>query len=172
MLFPELRAASDRTPLGDVFYDDWIKVQDVAVLNAAEERKVFHSFRKTGGADLKDAGVVSELRADILGHGGANTTEERYVSSAKLRQMLDALQKLPVVTAHIDPRKVCLRRDILQKRSRPSARPRRQTRWYGNHNLGEVSIIPPSTLRRARGAQSDICREMAKLGQFYFLIVL
>ncbi|MET3844343.1 hypothetical protein [Bradyrhizobium sp. OAE829] len=35
LLFPELRAASDRTPLGDVFYGDWIKVQDQAVPNAA-----------------------------------------------------------------------------------------------------------------------------------------
>lgn len=126
LLFPELRAASDRTPLGDVFYDDWIKVLNAAVSNAAEERKVFHSFRKTGGADLKDVGVVSELRADILGHGGANTTEERYVSSAKLKQTLEALQKLPIVTAHIEAREICLRRDILDKRPRPAARPRRQ----------------------------------------------
>jgi len=128
LLFPELRAASDRTPLGDVFYGDWIKVQDLAVPNAAKERKVFHSFRKVGGADLKDAGVVSELRADILGHGGDNITEERYVSSAKLNKMLEALEKLPIVTAHIGLTEICLRRDVLQKRQRPSARPRRQTR--------------------------------------------
>ena len=124
LLFPELRAASDRTPLGDVFYGDWIKVQDLAVPNAAKERKVFHSFRKVGGADLKDAGVVSELR----GHVGDNITEERYVSSANLKQMHEALEKLPIVTEHIASTKICLRRDVLQKRQRPSARPRRQTR--------------------------------------------
>ncbi|TYO64255.1 hypothetical protein FXV83_23070 [Bradyrhizobium hipponense] len=128
LLFPELRAASDRTPLGDVFYGDWIKVQDQAVPKAAEERKVFHSFRKAGGADLKDAGVASELRADILGHGGDNITEERYVSSAKLKQMLEALEKLPIVTEQIGSKEISLRRDILQKRQRPSARPRRQTK--------------------------------------------
>ena len=122
-----MRAASDRTPLGDVFYGDWIKVQDQAVPSAAEERKVFHSFRKVGGADLKDAGVASELRADILGHGGDNITEERYVSSAKLKQMLEALEKLPIVTELIASTEICLRRDVLQKRQRPSARPRRQT---------------------------------------------
>lgn len=126
LLFPELRAASDRTPLGDVFYDDWIKVQNVAVPNAAEERKVFHSFRKTGGADLKHMGVASELRADILGHRGANTTEERYASTAKLHRMLEALQRLPIVTAHIEAREIFLRRDVRQNRPRPSARPRRQ----------------------------------------------
>jgi integrase len=126
LLFPELRAASDRTPLGDVFYGDWIKVQDAAVPKAAEERKVFHSFRKAGGADLKHAGVVSELRADILGHGGENITEERYASTAKLHQMLEALQKLPIVTAGIETRQICLRRDVLKKSARPSARPRRK----------------------------------------------
>jgi integrase len=78
LLFPELRAASDRTPLGDVFYDDWIKVQDAAVPNAAEERKVFHSFRKTGGADLKDAGVVSELGR--ISWGMAAPTRQRSVT--------------------------------------------------------------------------------------------
>ncbi|WP_304494956.1 hypothetical protein [Bradyrhizobium japonicum] len=128
LLFPELRAASDRTPLGDVFYGDWIKVQDEAVPKAAEERKVFHSFRKAGGADLKHAGVASELRADILGHGGENITEERYASTAKLRQMLEALQELPIVTAGIETSQICLRRDILKKSARPSARPRRRTR--------------------------------------------
>ena len=131
LLFPELRATSDRTPLGDVFYGDWIKVQEEAVPNAAEERKVFHSFRKTGGADLKHMGVVSELRADILGHGGENITEERYASTAKLHQMLEALQKLPIVTADIESREICIRRDILQKRSRPSARPRRRSKLVG-----------------------------------------
>ncbi|RXG97456.1 hypothetical protein [Bradyrhizobium vignae] len=30
LLFPKLRAASDRTPLGDTFYGDWTKVQSVA----------------------------------------------------------------------------------------------------------------------------------------------
>jgi len=30
LLFPKLRAASDRTPLGDTFYGDWTKVQNVA----------------------------------------------------------------------------------------------------------------------------------------------
>jgi integrase len=127
LLFPELRAASDRTPLGDVFYGDWIKVQDLAVPNAAKERKVFHSFRKVGGADLKDAGVASELRADILGHCGDNITEERYVGSSKLKQMLEALEKLPIVTEQIGSMEICLRRDVLQKRQRRSARPRRQT---------------------------------------------
>src|ERR1700722_2721432 len=86
LLFPELRAASDRTPFGDAFYGDWIKIQNAAVPNAMEERKAFHSFRKVGGSDLKDALVSSELRADILGHGGTNVTEDRYAGAAKWKK--------------------------------------------------------------------------------------
>lgn len=126
LLFPELRAVSDRTPLGDVFYGSWIKVQKVAIPNAEEERKAFHSFRKVGGADLKDADVSSELRADILGHGGKNVTEERYASAAKLRQALSALERLPTVTGHVEVREICLRPDVTQMRKRPSAQPRRR----------------------------------------------
>ncbi|MET4790901.1 hypothetical protein ABIF64_003079 [Bradyrhizobium japonicum] len=113
------------TGLGDTFYGDWIKVPNVAVPNAAEQ-KVFHSFRKSGGADLKHAGVASELRADILGHGGDNITEERYASSAKLKQMLEALQKLPIVTDHIRFEKVRLLKQVSRKRIRRSAQPRRR----------------------------------------------
>jgi integrase len=127
LLFPELRAASDRTPLGDTFYGDWIKVQNVAVPNAAEQKKVFHSFRKSGGADLKHADVASELRADILGHGGDNITEERYASSAKLKQMLEALQKLPIMTDHIHFEKVRLLEQVSRRQTRRSAQPRRRS---------------------------------------------
>ncbi len=125
LLFPELRARSDKTPLGDVFHGEWIKVQDQVVPNASEEKKSFHSFRKTSGSDLKDAGVASELRADILGHGGKNITEERYASSAKLVQMLEALQKMPNYTAGLVPRAINLREDVIASRARASARPRR-----------------------------------------------
>ena len=128
LLFPELKAASDRTPHGDVFYGDWIKIQNVAVPNAELERKAFHSFRKVGGADLKDAEISSELRADILGHGGKNVTEERYASPAKLQQILAALERLPIVTAHVEAMEICLRPGVLQMRKRPSARARRLTR--------------------------------------------
>jgi integrase len=126
LLFPELKANSDRTPLGDVFHGDWIKVQDVAIPNAGEERKSFHSFRKTSANDLKDAGVVSELRADILGHGGKNITEERYASAAKLKQMLEALEKLPDYTSHLAAHDIRLRGDVLANRQRTSAKPRRR----------------------------------------------
>ena len=42
LLFPELKAHSDRTPLGDVFHGEWIKVQDLVIPNAEEQKKSFH----------------------------------------------------------------------------------------------------------------------------------
>jgi integrase len=128
LLFPELKANSDRTPLGDVFHGDWIKVQDAVIPNAEAEKKSFHSFRKTSANDLKDAGVASELRADILGHGGKNITEERYASSSKLKQMLEALEKLPDYASHLATHEIKLRADVRASKPRLSAKPRRRIR--------------------------------------------
>ena len=128
LLFPELKANSDRTPFGDVFHGDWIKVQDAVIPNAEAEKKSFHSFRKTSANDLKDASVPSELRADILGHGGKNITEERYASSSKLKQMLEALEKLPDCTSHLVAHEIKLREDVRASKPRLSAKPRRRMR--------------------------------------------
>lgn len=128
LLFPELKANSDRTPFGDVFHGDWIKIQDAVIPNAEAEKKSFHSFRKTSANDLKDVGVASELRADILGHGGKTITEERYASSSKLKQMLEALEKLPDYTSHLAAQEIKLREDVQANKPRSSAKPRRRMR--------------------------------------------
>jgi integrase len=118
LLFPELKANCDRTPYGDVFHGDWTKIQNAVIPNAEAERKSFHSFRKTSANELKDAGITSELRADILGHGGKNITEERYASSAKLQQMLDAIKKLPDYTSHLVSHEIRLRQDVMVSKPR------------------------------------------------------
>jgi len=128
LLFPELKANSDKTPLGDVFHGEWIKVQDTVIPDAEAERKAFHSIRKTSASELKDKGVASELRADVLGHGGGNITEERYASSAKLQQMLTALEKLPNYTGDLVAREIRLHKDVQAGNRRLSAKPRRRTR--------------------------------------------
>jgi integrase len=128
LLFPELKANSDRTPYGDVFHGDWIKIQDAVIPDAEAEKKSFHSFRKTSANGLKETGVASELRADILGHGGKNITEERYASSAKLQNMLEALEKLPDCTSHLTAQEIRLRADVTASKPRLSATPRRRMR--------------------------------------------
>jgi hypothetical protein len=42
------------------------------------------------------------LRADLLGHGGDSETTERYGCPIELQQQLKLLEKLPVVTRHLD----------------------------------------------------------------------
>jgi len=127
LLFPELVAASDKTPLGDVFHDRWSAVQKAAVPNASAEAKTFHSFRHWIGDRLKSAGVSAEMRADILGHAGTTMTTERYVSSPELGPMLEALDRLPRLTADIQPAGIVLlgavqehRKPLRRRRARPS----------------------------------------------------
>jgi integrase len=126
LLFPDLRANSDRTALGDVFYDGFVELWEIAIPKYREQKKVFHSIRKTGGDNLKDADVTSEIRADILGHGGRNTTEERYANAAKLKQMLMALDRLPTYTSHLVACDIRLNEDVLKCKPRASAVLRRR----------------------------------------------
>jgi integrase len=126
LLFPDLRAGSDRTALGDVFYDSFVEHWKIAIPDYQEQKKVFHSIRKTSGDNLKDAGVASEIRADILGHGGKNTTEERYANAAKLKQMLEALDRLPTYTCDLMACDIRLHTDVLNRKPRASAILRRR----------------------------------------------
>jgi integrase len=126
LLFPDLRAGSDRTALGDVFYDSFVEHWKIAIPDYQEQKKVFHSIRKTSGDNLKDAGVASEIRADILGHGGKNTTEERYANAAKLKQMLEALDRLPTYTCDLIACDIRLHTDVLNRKPRASAILRRR----------------------------------------------
>ncbi len=59
-----------------------------------------------------------EWRQDILGHGGASEAEERYRSDTRLPRKLEALQKLPVVTAELTNQPIRLQTMIATKRGR------------------------------------------------------
>jgi hypothetical protein len=92
LLFPDLRANSDRTALGDVFYDGFVGHWELAIPDYREQKKVFHSIRKTGGDNLKDAGVTSEIRADILGMA----EEIRRKKDMQTRQNLSRCSRLSI----------------------------------------------------------------------------
>jgi integrase len=81
---------------------------DKEIPDASARKKVLHSFRKTFGASLKQAGVHAEIRGDIFGHAGGTVTEEIYVDPIALSAMLEHLQKLPTVTAHLESRPIRL----------------------------------------------------------------
>jgi integrase len=110
LLFPDLLPATEGTSLlGDQLHDDWSKCLKTAVSHAGGGSKTFHSFRHSGNDALTDAEVMLEWRQDILGHGGASEAEERYRSDTRLPRKLEALLKLPVVTADLTAQPIRLR---------------------------------------------------------------
>lgn len=125
-LFPELIAGAATTPLGDVFYDDWVKIRDAALPHAREEGKVFHSLRHWCNNEMKQAQVYSEIRRDILGHSNSDMNEGRYSSIARLKVMEEALAKLPLPTASLQRFPIRLLRQVVQHLPR-ATKPRKQT---------------------------------------------
>lgn len=65
LLFPELRAANAATPMGDVFDDSWQRMRSAALPDAKEEGKVLHSLRHWCNNEMKQEGVLPEIRRDI-----------------------------------------------------------------------------------------------------------
>ena len=108
LVFPDLKSPTSKSPLGDRLYDELKRGLDQVVPDASARNKVLHSFRKTFGDSLKQAGVTAEIRGDILGHGGETVTEEIYCDPIAVSSMLEHLAKLPIVTGHLVPRAICL----------------------------------------------------------------
>jgi len=113
LLFPELRAVAEATPMGDVFNDDWQKMKELALPQAKAEGKVFHSFRHWCNNEMKQEGVGSEIRKDILGHVNKDVNEGTYSQVARLRLMKKSLMKLPRPSAAIKPAPVRLLPQVL-----------------------------------------------------------
>ena len=116
LLFPEIQPSGDtKRSLGDVFYKvHWIYLKPF--LPSLKRGQAMHSVRHTVATELKHRGVSSEVRRDLLGHSGAeddaspstaaikrpsNETESRYSKSSRLETLKDAVDKIPIVTAHI-----------------------------------------------------------------------
>ncbi len=92
---------------------------------AAGAPHVIHSLRHSCGAALKKAGVPSEQRADILGHGGRTVTEEIYAEETELEEKAAILARLPLATAHLQPAPIGLLPWVAMRGPAPFARPRR-----------------------------------------------
>jgi integrase len=122
LVFPDLKSPTSQSPMGDRLYDEFKRGLDRAVPDASTRKKVLHSFRKTFGDSLKQAGVVAEIRGDILGHGGETVTEEIYCDPIALAAMLEHMSKLPIVTAHLEPRPISLIPWVQQKLKPPFSR--------------------------------------------------
>ena len=61
--------------------------------------QVFHSIRKTAVTQLSRAGVAGPLIAELVGHETGTVTFDNYHQGASAMQKLEAISKLPTLTA-------------------------------------------------------------------------
>ena len=101
LVFPDLYSSTTSSPPGDRLYDEIAGALAEAVPEEGRRKKVLHSLRHTVGSNLKGSGIVSEMRADLLGHKGKTTTEETYAEQAALEALRDLIHSLPTVTGHL-----------------------------------------------------------------------
>jgi len=126
LLFPDLPTPGGSTPMGDVFDDSWQKMRAAALPNAKDEGKVLHSLRHWCNNEMKQRGIRSEIRKDILGHTNGDMNEGRYTDPALLQVMADAMSVLPLPTAELSPHPIELIPQVIEHKPRPS-RKKRQT---------------------------------------------
>lgn len=100
-LFPELVSPSSKSPLGDRYYDEWSPGLKKLGFTPHAQRHFFNNA-------LKQNLVASELRADLMGHGGKGETEERYAGPIELAAQLDLIAHVPVVTAGVERKPIRL----------------------------------------------------------------
>ncbi|WP_157234876.1 DUF6538 domain-containing protein [Methylosinus sp. LW4] len=131
MVFPDLKSPTSSSPLGDRLYDELIDGLHQAIPDAKERKKVIHSMRKSFGNSLKQKGIHSEIRSDIMGHSGATPTEEIYCDAIALANMLPSIMKIPIVTAHLQPHPIRLLPWVQDKLRPPFSRKRRGTDGAG-----------------------------------------
>ncbi|MDH4442659.1 MAG: site-specific integrase [Rhizobium sp.] len=127
LLFPELPTPGGATPMGDVFDDSWQKMRAAALPNAKDEGKVLHSLRHWCNNEMKQRGIRSETRKDILGHTNGDMNEGRYTDPAQLQVMADAMSVLPLPTVELLPQPINLIPQVIEHKPRPSRKKKRQT---------------------------------------------
>jgi integrase len=100
-VFPDLFSPSTKSPLGDRLYDQMLPSLRTVGFTP-------HQIRHFFGDELKQGAVLKEFRADLLGHGGESETTERYCNPLGIERQMPHLLKLPLVSAHIEPRPIRL----------------------------------------------------------------
>lgn len=123
LVFPDLYSPSTRSPLGNRFYKQFKPLLKSA--GATEKGLGSHAIRHLFGAQLKKHMIAEEDRADLLGHGGRSETSERYCEPHELATLYQFLQKLPLVTSHVQPRGIQLLPWVLERRIAPFSQPSR-----------------------------------------------
>lgn len=99
-LFPEIIPGRGGRTLGDVFFKNiWLNIKPHLTL--VKPGQAVHSGRHMVSTELKMLQTFEEFRADLLGQkiGGENAS--RYAGATRLQILLDIVERIPVVTAHL-----------------------------------------------------------------------
>jgi integrase len=126
LLFPDLFSPSTRSPMGDRFYTQFKPI--LLAAGATEAGLGAHAIRHLFGAQLKKKGVTAEDRGDLLGHVGETETSERYCEPHEIEFLAELVQKLPVVTGHLEPQPIRLLPWVAERQAPPFSRPSRSRR--------------------------------------------
>ena len=102
LLFPDLRARGDKTPLGNLFDKHWVKILDQALPDARAQRKTLHSMRTNSNTAILNAREPDAIRKQLLGHKQQGVNEEHYLDVIEYQAKLAALMALPIVTKHLE----------------------------------------------------------------------
>jgi hypothetical protein len=123
-LFPDLLPTIPGNPLGERLADEWAKVEAGAFPEGKPEKTAFRSFRHSFNKDLKDAGVVLEMRKELMGHKKEGETEGRYGDRFAMRIKAEAISKKPNLTDKLVRHEINLLPPIAEQKV--MRRPRRQ----------------------------------------------
>jgi hypothetical protein len=135
LLFPELEPGdkeietSDREKpripkkYGDNFYTLWWQYIVKAAFPEGTSKDI-QSFRHSATDGFLRAGVPAKTAADGFGRKMGNLTDDRYASATDVRKLKKAFDKIPVVTAHLQPITIELL-PASKLRQRPVRKPRR-----------------------------------------------
>ena len=102
LLFPEL-TSSPSVAMGDRVYDVLVDAAGPVSsdVGSALIPRPIHGLRHWCNSAMKDGGVASEIRDDILGKRGLKETEDRYARPARLEHMQAGLHASECMTGHI-----------------------------------------------------------------------
>jgi integrase len=114
-VFPDLYSPGTKSAAGDRLYDELLPALRAAKLTPHHLR---HFFDNT----LKQRGVHQEIREDFMGHRGESESTNRYVDALHPECQLQHLEKIDIVTEHLQRQPICLLDWVRDKKSAPWAR--------------------------------------------------
>ncbi len=120
-LFPELFSHLTQNDPGDRFYDEFKPIMK-NILGEAMWVRSLHALRHGFSNTLKQADINTDVIDDISGRLSSGETGTRYTAPAEIPLMRKAMSRMPLITAHLEPRPIQLLPWVERRESPPWAR--------------------------------------------------